>query len=577
MTVVALFLFACGGQDAEPEAAESCGETEPGERLLRRLTHDEYRRTVRDLTGVTVDTPLASDEVVEGFRNDAHALVVDGLLADQYRTSAEAVGEAFEVADHLDCDRTARGDVACATAFVRDFGLRAFRRPLTDDDVSRYVELWAEVAASDGFDEGIGWVVTAMLQSPHFLYRSELGARGAPGRFVLTDWEMATALSYSLWGTLPDDALLEAAGRGELTSDDDIDAQIERMMDDPRALETVGRFVEAWLDLEPLGTVAREGLTPELREEMARATREQVAAWVADGGSLSDLLVDGGLLVEPSLLTTYARPDGSSPVHRGVLVRERFLCEELPPPPPNLDTSPPPVDPTKSTRERYRQHADDPACSGCHALIDPLGFAFEHYDQLGQWRDDDEGHPIDASGSLDGVPFVGADGLAEALVDDPRTRECFVYSWRRHVRGTHACGADPGPDVSLVGPLHEVLHTWGFRNRRGAYGEYDTFAVGLLPGEGEAVPPVEEPPGGVRFTIEVTSDWGGGYCTRGEVVNETERAVTWSGQWPVDGAIDNIWDAEVSEAGGAWTFTGRENNATLEPGRRTTFGFCASR
>ncbi|MEM6925676.1 MAG: DUF1592 domain-containing protein, partial [Myxococcota bacterium] len=365
MNLFLMGLLGCGGNPDDGAEAPTCGEIEPAERLLRRLTHDEYRRTVRDLTGQTVDASLAADQVVEGFRNDAHALVVNGLLADQYRTAAEAVGQSFDVDAALPCDPSSEGEVACATDFVREFGLRAFRRPLDAGDVEAYVQLWSD-SAQEGFDEGIRWVVTAMLQSPHFLYRSELGARDVPGRFVLTDWEVATALSYSLWGTMPDDVLFDAADRGALSSDDDIDAQIERMMADPRAHDTVGRFVEAWLDLDQLATVPREGLSPAAREEMAQATRDQVALWVEGGGTLSTLLLDGELLVDPSVLTTYARPDGSSPVHRGVLVRERLLCEELPPPPPNLDTSPPAVDPTQSTRERYSQHADDPACAGCH-------------------------------------------------------------------------------------------------------------------------------------------------------------------------------------------------------------------
>ncbi|MEN0067069.1 MAG: DUF1588 domain-containing protein [Myxococcota bacterium] len=574
--MIALFaLIGCGGGGGND--APTCGEEEPAERLLRRLTHDEYRRTVEDLTGVTVDASLASDPTVENFRNDAHALVVNGLLADQYRTAAESVGQAYNVEGNLPCNPTEDGDVACATSFVETFGLRAFRRPLNDDDIEAYVGLWSEVASEDGFSEGVRWVVTAMLQSPHFLYRSELGTRERKkDPFVLSDWEMATALSYLLWGTMPDATLFEAAAVGQLRTDEQVEAQIDRMIGDPRAVETVADFVDAWLDLGQLQTVAREGLTDDARQTMADETRAQVAQWVEEGGTLASLLAaEDGLLTQASVLTTHARPDGSSPVHRGVLIRERLLCEELPPPPPNIDTSPPPVDPTKSTRDRYREHSDNPDCSGCHVLIDPLGFAFEHYDQLGQWRDDDAGHPIDDSGALDGVPFEGPEGLAMALLDDPRFRECFVYSWRRHARGTHACGDDRGTDVLLIQPLLEVLTTYGFRHRDGARSEKDTLAVG--DGGPVSAPNVPGAVGAVEFRIEVNNDWGGGFCANGSVHNDGQEPVTWSGRYAIDGSISSIWDAVVEEDGANWVFSGRDNNATLEPGERTQFGFCAQR
>ncbi|MBX2798890.1 MAG: DUF1588 domain-containing protein [Myxococcales bacterium] len=409
------------GGTCELPQPRSCGEEEPAERLLRRLTHAEYDRTVSDLLGfdVRAGEKFASDPVVDGFRNDAHALVVGDLLADQYASSAESLAAAVDVRSLVDCDPGAEGEGTCAAVFVEDFGFRAFRRPLTVADIERYVGLWSDVAAAEGYEEGLRWVVIAMLQSPHFLYRPELGVQVEPGLFQLTDWEMASALSYALWGTMPDAVLFEAAADDALSSPDDIDAQIARMvggvdgapLDDRLADRAVG-FLDAWLDLGQLSTVSREGLTPELRESLRRETETLMRDLVGEDAGLSDLmgarhttldpllaehyglgqtgLVEldgeryGGLLTQGSVLTTFARPTGSSPVHRGVLVRERLLCEHLPPPPSNLDTSPPEVDPNLSTRERYSQHGSDPECAVCHDAIDPLGFAFEHYDQLGR-------------------------------------------------------------------------------------------------------------------------------------------------------------------------------------------------
>jgi hypothetical protein len=203
------------GEPVEPD--QECQERAPGHRLLRRLTHAEYQNSVRDLTGVWLDvsSSLAADTVVHGFDNNAGALLVSPLLADQYRTLAEAVGERLQVAQVAPCGREDRPE-DCAAAFIARFGQRAFRRPLTDDEQARYRALFDQVAVDDGYDEAARWTVTALLQSPHFLYRAELGVRAGGDRFALTSWELASALSYLFWQTTPDDELLGLASSGAL-------------------------------------------------------------------------------------------------------------------------------------------------------------------------------------------------------------------------------------------------------------------------------------------------------------------------------------------------------------------------
>jgi hypothetical protein len=575
-------------------------EDQDAPRLLRRLTHAEYTRTIQDLLGVPVDpATLASDPVVDGFRNDAAALVVSDLLADQYRSAAEAVSAVAELP--LPCTTQ---DAACAAAFIEAFGYRAFRRPLTQQDIDRYLALWEESATEDGFEEALRWVVAAMLQSPHLLYRSELGAQGEPGRFTLTSWEVASALSYTLWGTTPDEALLARAASGELDEPQAVAALAREMALDPRALETAADFVEAWLDLGPLDTVSREGLTPELRAAMRQETRDLVKDLAGSGGTLADLMqarhtfvspelaalyglegsgrleLDGvrygGLLTRGAVLATHGRPSGSGPVQRGVLVRERLLCEELPPPPSNLDTSPPEVDPAASTRTRYEEHAANPECSGCHDQIDPLGFAFEHYDQLGRWRTDDGGHPIDASGHLDALPFDGPFALADLLLADARFRGCFVQTWRRHATGAPACGEDQGPDVPLLEPLVALPQAASFLTRTGSPEEGDTLASGtrITPEEPEEPSLPEE---GLTFALTVVDDWGTGYCADGEVTNGSDAPAVWTVRSPQDGAINNIWNAVVTLDGGDFVFSGVEWNAEIAPGGVASFGFCAER
>ncbi|MEQ1565173.1 MAG: DUF1588 domain-containing protein [Myxococcota bacterium] len=607
------WLAGCGSLavgDRGPEGAGppgppgACEQAEPG-RLLRRLTHPEYARTVADLLGVEAAAgTFAADPIVDGFRNDAAALGVSDLLADQYRTSAEALAAAADLRSSLPCDPAAVGDATCASLFIEDFGFRAFRRPLTQADIHRYLAVWTEVALEDGFDAGIEWVVVAMLQSPHFLYRSELGVQVAPGRFELTGWELAADLSYTFWGTTPDAELLAEAAAGALDTPEGLLAAAAARADDPRTLETVADAVEVWLDTSQLATVSRDGLTPELRASMQAETRAVARDVAGAGGTLADLmltrytLVDaglaehyglpgsgrveldgvryGGVLTHGSVLTTHGRPEGSGPVQRGVTVRERLLCEDLPPPPSNLDVSPPPVDPALSTRERYAQHAADPACSSCHALIDPLGFAFEGYDQLGRRRDDDGGHPIDDAGELDGVAFRGPFELAEVLLDDPRFRSCFVRTWRRHATGVAACGEDLGPDVGLLEPLVEIPRLPGFRERAGGADELDSLAVGTRI---EPVPPDEPelPEGEVTLELTVVNDWGAGYCADGVVANGSDATTSWAVRTAADGIVNNVWNAVVTDDGGDWVFEGVDWNASLAPGATATFGFCADR
>lgn len=595
--------YAQGDCEADSAACEDHSE----QRRLRRLTHTEYDATVSDLLGqeLSYGTSFAADEVVDGFDNDAQALALSPLLTDQYRSAAEAIAAEVDLDTVYACDPLETGYSACATLWIEDVGLRAFRRPMTQSELDRYVDFWAEVAIEDGHETGLRWVLTALLQSPHFLYRPELGVDNGSGSYALSDWEIASELSYLIWGTLPDDALFAAAEAGELHTEAQIAAQIARMAEDPRTQAQATELVQLWLGLDQLATVPREGLDEGLRESMALQTQTHVQELVATGGTLQDLftsedtwvdatladhygldssgwvsvagLRDGGVLAHASVLTTYALSSGSSPIHRGVLVREHLLCEELAPPPANLDVSPPEVDPTLSTRERYAQHAADPACASCHNKIDPIGFGFEQYGGLGQWQDSDAGKAIDASGDLDGQSFEGLSELSTLLLDDPRLSACFVQTTERWATGTEACGEDQGL-VALDGPLLAVAESPAFRVRQGPAGEANTPAVGTRL-------PLDELPeddgsigmGGDAFTWTVNTDWGDGYCVDAAVINTSNTDWTWTFRQAQDGTISSLWNAEVSEDGGDWLFTGKHGTETLAPGETATFGLCAAR
>ena len=606
--------FWVGWSQGECDVPSTDCEDVPTPRRLWRLDHDQYQATVEDLLGISTDygQSLAADTQVDGFPNDADALLVSGLLADQYRGAAEDLAGVVDIAAMLTCTPEEGAITQCAATFIEDFGLRAFRRPMTPEELTVYLELWAEVATDDGFFEGLRWVVAGMLQSPHFLYRSELGTPDGEGLYTLTDWEIASELSYLLWGTMPDAALFEAAAAGELRTADQIAAQVERMVTDDRALQQAASFVEIWLQLDRLSTVSRTGLSSVLQSAMAEQTEETVKALARDGATLSDLMLGtstwmpdaladhygvdgggwveqdgesyGGLLTHGSLLTVYALAEGSSPVHRGVAVRERMLCEELPPPPANLDTSPPATDAAGTTREKYALHSSLPACASCHELIDPIGFGFEHYDHLGRWRDDEDGAPIDATGHVDGEDFEGALDLGALLLDDPRFRSCYVRTWRRWGTGAEACADDPG-DVGVMTPLLDIPARVSFTTRVGEASEGETLAVGSRMSADEQAAVVEAVgeilPGGatagVEFTLVETSTWPGGFCSDGAVTNTTGESVVWEARAEVAGEITSIWNAEYTIDGDEHVFTGVSWNAELAAFGSTTFGFCGTR
>lgn len=611
---------------------ESCSDG-GGPRMLRRLTHAEYRNTVRDLLGLGSERAqtLVPDGVVGGFDNNAGALQVGDLLADQYRTVAEELAEAA-VATRLNvlipCHAT--GDGGCAASFIHDFGKRAFRRPLTEAEQQRYAGIFVAAADAGGsLRDGVQWVIAAMLQSPHFLYRSELGRRGGDGAFALDPWEVASELSYLFLQTMPDDELFAAAESGALLEPGGVGAQAERLAADPRADATMVRFVESWLHLDRLVNVPRDAATyPDLTPAIRAAMRGEIARLVEEsvraGASLADLLsadhtyvtdalaayygIDpgtgeadaegfrrvelagtpyGGLLRTGGLLTTHALPNSSSPIHRGKLIRERFLCQEMPPPPSNLNTSPPPMDPSRSTRERYAQHSSDDACFGCHQLIDPIGFAFEHFDGAGRYREDDGGHPVDDSGEIlhstktDGT-FHGVAELSQKLAASEEVRSCTARMWTAWATGLEngalACALDRqlGENGSLSGARLALAESTSFRLRHGGAAEGD--APGPLEDPGpvaiEWQPPQQS---GVTLDLQETSRWASGACFDGTAVNHDPVAVTWRIAAELEGTVDNIWNAAAERGDGdTWWFSGAEWNAVLQPGGTASFGFCTS-
>lgn len=462
--------------------------------VLKRLTNEQYTNSLHTVFGddVLVSDSLEPDAEFNGLRSVGAGIgTVSPLGVEQFETAA------FDVAEQVFLDETRRArvmpctptdvvDDPCADAAVRSLGRTLWRRPLTEAEAARLLTVEREAAAVLGdFWQGMVYASAAMLQSPNFLYRVELGEDDPdqPGVRRYTSSEMATRLAYFLWNTTPDAELLDAADAGELVTDAGLATQLDRMLTDERAREGVRAFFTDMLGLykldelskdptvylhynEEVGALAREetllGLDwlvweedGDYRDTLTTRTTfidrklaaiYNVPAPAREGFGQTELPADGprqGLLGQVSFLALAAHANTTSPTRRGLFIREVLLCQDLPPPPANVDASIPEPDADAHTmRERLAKHMEDPYCASCHRQTDPIGLAFENFDGLGGWRPDDEGYPVDPSGDFDTQPFADAVGLENLLSADPDLGACLVRTMFQYSRGQMWAEAD---------------------------------------------------------------------------------------------------------------------------------------
>jgi hypothetical protein len=493
----------------------------PGPQLLRRLTSTQYENTLSSLFGGDVPVQaVLTDAATNGFKIDADTLVVSNLDSELLMGYAETVaawakdnGRLTPFANNcLNAD-----DVNCRRTFIQSFGLKAFREDLSDAQLATYDALFQELSGGD-FLAGAEMVATAMLQSVNMLYRREIGVPSQAGQFSLKPFEVASQLSYLLTDGPPDAALLEAARNNALSTPEQLDAQAERLLGTEAGRQTLAGFIEGWVDIEGLPAKAKDDNTYNLsaaeRDAMGEETRQLFADAFETGGALEDLFtadytfvnqtlaglygvtgVTGdafqkvalpanrppGILGHAAYLTAHAQPENSSPVQRAFIIRERILCQDLPPVPQNLDTNLDAPGNFMTNRERYTEHSSNDVCYACHALMDPIGFAFENYDGFGRYREQENGVPIDASGSLSDVPggpipLDGVDDLASYLGTSELVQSCLVRFWTYYAYGRDTwndkrCNHDAvrreaGEDnFSLRSVLRGIIHAQHFTQR----------------------------------------------------------------------------------------------------------------
>ena len=481
--------LAPGGVGSAPSAMAPplAGNTfiDPGSRSLLRLTNVEYSQTVSDLLGEPADAAsrfdFPEDARGHGFDNNVDLLHVSTAHAQQYATAAAAIALAtFATPERralvLSCDATS--GAPCLTAYVRTLGRRMFRRPLTDAEVSAYVSLCMKAASATDPNAGPSVALEAMLQSPNFLYRTQVGTPDAknPGVVGLTGFELAARLSYFLFGTSPDDALLDQVQAGALDDAAGAKKLVIQMLADPRARRGVQRFYSQWLPLTEIsGATADLERVPNgdlaLGAEMVQETTRFVDDVLWDsGGTVTDLLtarytfvdaavatiygVDAppqgwqridfpasspraGLLTQPSLLAAgshgVARP---SSTRRGEMVREQLLCVDIPSPPPGVAGSPPVPKAGETEQQTFAQHTTDVSCATCHTLMDPIGWGLSGFDGGGKIRTkDSNGQAISVAGQITGFSmpaFTGPVELGQKIAASDDFKGCFARQLFRY-------------------------------------------------------------------------------------------------------------------------------------------------
>ena len=465
--------------------------------FMSRLTHSQYNNTVRELLGdeTRPADQFPQEDYVRGFKNQSEVQSIPLLLVEAYSAAAEKLARnAFRTGEWkkiVPCQPAASGAAACRNHFINRFGRRVFRRPLTPNESQRYNALFIREAKRTGkFLSGAQLVVETLLQSPNFLFRME---RGPAAQWV--NYEIASRLSYFLWDSMPDEPLFLSAAAGQLSTAAGVEQAARRMLQHPQSRQALNEFVSQWLRFDRVLNVVRDrrlfqqfnsGLAVAMTEETRRLAahlawnnQSFMEIYTAGYGFLSSDLAAlygfpapeeefglvqfprtserAGLLGQASFLTLTSKPEETSPTERGLFIREHFLCQKVPSPPPGVSASLPPLSESKpmTSRERLQAHLNNESCATCHRLIDPIGFGLEKYDAIGRKREklaltffpargETERKPtkveleLDTNGRISGIPdsdFSSPAELGQVLASNAECQKCVVKQVFRYAMG----------------------------------------------------------------------------------------------------------------------------------------------
>lgn len=490
----------------EPTEEERCAGAGlgPSSVPMRQLTPWEYRNAVATLlpsVSLPATQPLDDIDARLTFDNLASAQGMTAGRVDQFLAAAERLA-ADAVADVARLTGCAAADAMCRERWALAFAARAYRRPLTAAETTRYSTFLRATTPPLDATGALEAFLAVVLQSPHFLFKPESGAPAAAvnGVIPLDGFERATRLAFFLTGTVPDAELTRAAAAGELMTPTQVEAQARRLLQTAGARTAMRHFHDGWLHASQLERVAPSASGfPEVRpgdrasyqasyrafvDHLFWNTPARVQDYFLDDGVFVDARLASllalpappgaalerrssadrrGVLTQPWFLASLSHPEFTAPVLRGVHVLDRFLCKPVGAPPPGVNNSPPAADVRlpNTTRNRYWQHANDSTCAACHQQIDGIGFGLEGYDVLGRRRTTENGHPIDDRGvvqsgtDVDGA-FTGALELASKLAQSANTERCFASHWYEYALAGEAKEAGACSEVVLAKLLKDA-------------------------------------------------------------------------------------------------------------------------
>ena len=454
---------------------------------LRRLTQEQYRNTIVDLFGEDIAVPaqLEPDTAVSGFMEvGASVTTISSRGVEQYERAAYELAAQIMDSEELrqqwvPCTPQGSTDTACASQAIEILGLRLWRRSLEETEQQALAQLADNSAEILGdFYDGLQYAIAALLQSPNFLFRVELGETDPDHTDTLrfTNLEMASRISYFLWNSTPDEELLQAALASELTTETGLLNQIDRLLESPKAQRGVRAIFTDLYQLYRLDNLAQDPtLFTHMSAEVGPSAREEtllgieslifemdedyrklftsrtthvnrtlaaiysIPAPSKDGFAVTEIQDDTGrvgLMGQVSFLALNAHPVSTSPTLRGMFLREVLLCQNIPAPPSDVDTSiPEPSGNTVTLRDRIDEHLQNDFCASCHQLTDPIGLAYETFDALGRYRATEGGAPIDPSGELDGAEFSDATELSRLIANHERLGPCLVEHLHMYATG----------------------------------------------------------------------------------------------------------------------------------------------
>ncbi|HVY25829.1 MAG TPA: DUF1592 domain-containing protein [Polyangiaceae bacterium] len=516
------------GVATAPTATCADGESgKPAFRSLRRLSEAEYNDTLVDALGLDASSWQKIQLVGDIRQAGAYSTYSAALNVNQPWLSA-LVDSTFERSQALlsgpqaaalliqPCSAAAI-DAACATAVVKKYGYRLFRRPVTESEVADYVGLFTQGVSMLQLSptDALAGMLAALMQSPSTLYIQQLGQPAASG-FQLSGYELASILSYGLTGTAPSLQLLDSVASGALDTPAGITAATQMLLTSARGQAHMAEFFRQWLSYDGAPYAAKDPAVYNLPNTIATAMVTETQTFVDKtyqaGGSLKDLLTssstyvnaslasfygwnsagltDGeftlaarpeghgiGLLAQGGLLARLGSPNSSSPTQRGLFVLRQLMCGDVPPPPADIPSIPVPSG-NATTRERYESEHAVGSCGACHTHIDQIGFGLENFDGVGQYRTTEAGKPIDASGYIEDLShatFSGPEDLARKLAEAPQVNRCLAAQMTAYVLGvsahdglciapaaSYATGAAP---LSLAAVLAQVVEPTHLQQR----------------------------------------------------------------------------------------------------------------